>query len=490
MGKPDGFLKYERKTGENIAPLDRINNYDEFHESLNEDEQQKQGARCMDCGIPYCQSGILINNKVSGCPLNNLIPEFNHLVYQGNYKLALQRLLKTNPFPEFTGRVCPAPCEHGCTVGLNDVSVSIKENERFIIDKGFNDGFIKAKPPLYRSGKTIAIIGSGPAGLSAAYILNKLGHTVTVYEREDRIGGLLMYGIPNMKLDKSIVNRRVRLMKEEGVTFLTGVDVGKESKVTSMIVNNYDSVVLATGSPKPRDLKVKGRELKGIEFAVEYLKENTRTLLSPKIDNSNYIDAKNKNVLIIGGGDTGTDCVATALRQGAKSIIQLEITDKPPKARIDNNPWPQWANVFKEDYGQEEHIAKFGNDPRRYLTSVKELIGDEVGYVKKAIITNVKWLKLEDGRVVPVNIENSEKEIDVDLVLIAMGFLGSEEYLAKGLNLELNNSGNINTDDKSYKTKKDNIFVCGDARRGQSLVVTAIREGINVAYSVHEHLVK
>ncbi|MCD2501209.1 glutamate synthase subunit beta [Clostridium sp. NSJ-145] len=490
MGRPDGFLVYEREAGENIAPLDRINNYDEFHKSLSEDKQKEQGARCMDCGIPYCQSGILINNRVSGCPLNNLIPEFNHLLYKGNYKLALQRLLMTNPFPEFTGRVCPAPCEHGCTVGLNGVSVSIKENERFIIDKAFSNGTMQAKPPICRTGKTIAIVGSGPAGLSAAYILNKLGHTVTVYEREDRVGGLLMYGIPNMKLDKSVVNRRVMLMKEEGVNFLTGVDVGKESKVTSMILNNYDSVILATGAPKPRDLNVKGRELRGIEFAVDYLKENTRTLLSPKIDNNNYIDAKNKNVLIIGGGDTGTDCVATALRQGAKSIMQLEITDKPPKSRSDNNPWPQWANIFKEDYGQEEYVAKFGKDPRKYLTSVKELIGDENGNVKKAVITNVKWEKTEDNRVVPILVENSEKLIDVDLVLIAMGFLGSEDYLAQVLEIELNNRGNIKADDKSYKTNKNNIFVCGDARRGQSLVVWAIREGIDVAYNVHKYLVK
>lgn len=489
MGKADGFLKYERKVAENTAPLERIENYDEFHNSLEDDEQKIQGARCMDCGIPYCQSGILIKNRVSGCPLNNLIPEFNDLIYKGNFKVALQRLLKTNPFPEFTGRVCPAPCEHACTVGLNGPAVTIKENERFIIDKAFEEGMIESKPPVYRSGKTVAIIGSGPAGLSAAYILNKLGHTVTVYEREDRVGGLLMYGIPNMKLDKSVLNRRITLMKEEGITFLTGVDVGKDSIMTSTILNNYDAVVLATGAPKPRDLNVKGRELRGIYFAVDYLKENTRNLLSPKINNK-FIDADGKNVLIIGGGDTGTDCVATALRQGANNVIQLEITRRPPEKRQEDNPWPQWANILKEDYGQEEYIAKYGEDPRKYLTSVKEFIGDEDGNIKKAIIVNVEWKTLDDGRVIPVQVENSEKEIEVDLVLIAMGFLGSEEYLVENLGLQLNSRGNIKADESSFKADKKNIYVCGDARRGQSLVVWAIREGIDVSYSVHEYLVK
>lgn len=489
MGKINGFLEFNRKNTSNIEPLKRINNFSEFHNNLEEDEIKKQGARCMDCGIPYCQSGILINNRVSGCPLNNLIPEFNDLLYKGNFKLALQRLLMTNPFPEFTGSVCPAPCEHGCTVGLNGEAVTIKENERYIIEKAFKEGMIEANPPKYRTGKTVAIIGSGPAGLSAAYILNKLGHTVTVYEREDKIGGLLMYGIPNMKLDKEIVSRRVRMMKEEGITFLTGVNIGKNKDTTEMILKNYDAVLLATGSSKPRDLKVNGRELKGIYFAVDYLKENTRKVLSSNNKNDKYIDANGKNVLIIGGGDTGTDCVATAIRQGAKSIVQLEITDKAPDFRTINNPWPQWANICKVDYGQEEYIAKFGYDPRKYLTSVKEFIGDEEGNIQKAKIVNVNWIKSEDGRIAPRPVDGSEENITVDLVLIAMGFLGSEEYLADSLGLEIDARGNIKSDENSYKCYKDNIYVCGDARKGQSLVVVAIREGIDVAYKLHNELI-
>ena len=487
MGKPTGFIDYKRKLAGNKAPLERIEDFEEFHLSLSKEEQIEQGARCMDCGVPYCQSGILINGMVSGCPLNNLIPEFNDLVYRDNLKMALQRLLKKNPFPEFTGRVCPAPCEHGCTVSINDEAVSIKENERYIIERAFKEGLMEAKKIENRIGKKIAVIGSGPAGLSAAYNLNILGYDVTVYEREDRIGGLLMYGIPNMKLDKSIIENRIKLMSEEGITFKTNANIGLDDSYNEEL-KGYDAVVMATGATKPRDLNVKGRELKGIHFAVDYLKENTRDVLMKREEeysrgNGNLITSKGKNVLIIGGGDTGTDCVATSLRHGCKSVRQLEITDKLPNKRLENNSWPQWARTLKVDYGQEEAIAKFGNDPRTYLTSVKEFIGDERGRVKKAIIVNMQWKRLEDGRTIPCKVVGSEKEIDVDLVLLAMGFVGTDDYIIENLGLAVDNRGNINGD--NFKTTVDKFFVCGDARRGQSLVAWAIKEGIEVSRRIH-----
>ncbi|WP_291648113.1 glutamate synthase subunit beta [Clostridium sp.] len=487
MGKPTGFLEFERKVGINDSINERITHYKEFHNLLSESEQIKQGARCMDCGIPFCQSGLLINGMASGCPLNNLIPEFNDLIYKENWDLALQRLLKTNPFPEFTGRVCPAPCESACTVSINSPAVSIKENERYIIDKAFEDGKIKARAPKYRKNKRVAVIGSGPSGLATSYLLNRLGYFVDVYEREDRIGGLLMYGIPNMKLDKEVVNRRVDILKNEGINFLTNTDIFKDIKLKEKVLKDYEAIVLATGATNPRDLNVPGRNLKGIEFAVNYLKENTRSLLN-KNSNDKFISCKNKNVLIIGGGDTGTDCVATAIRQGCKSVIQLEITTPLPKERQSNNPWPEWSKTLKVDYGQEESINLFGKDPRRYCTSVKEFIGDEKGIVKSAITIKVEWIKNENGRTTSKEIPNSEELIDVDVVLLAMGFLGTEEYIISNFNLELDNSGNIKTDYGNFITNKDKIFACGDARRGQSLVVWAIREGLEAAIAVDRYL--
>ncbi|MDV4151772.1 glutamate synthase subunit beta [Clostridium sp. AL.422] len=487
MGKPTGFLEFERKVGKNDSVEERITHYNEFHHLLSKDEQIKQGARCMNCGIPYCQSGIIIKGMSSGCPLNNLIPEFNDLIYKDNIDIALDRLLKTNPFPEFTGRVCPAPCEPACTVSINGPAVSIKENERYIIDTAFNEGIIKAEVPKYRNNKRVAIIGSGPAGLSCSYYLNRFGYNVDVFEREDRLGGLLMYGIPNMKLDKEVVNRRIELLQDEGVRFFTKSDICLDENLKNKVLEEYDAIVLATGATKPRNLNVPGRELKGIHFAVDYLKENTRNLLN-NISNDNYISCKDKNVLIIGGGDTGTDCVGTSIRQGCKSVIQLEITNQLPKKRLESNPWPEWRRTLKVDYGQEEAIEIFGEDPRRYSTSVKEFISDDSGSVKAAKTIRVNWYEDESGRLTFKEVEGSEEIIDVDIVMIAMGFLGTEEYISNSFDVNLDNRGNINAEYKSFKTNKEKIFTCGDARRGQSLVVWAIREGLEAAKSINDYL--
>lgn len=486
MGKAIGFLEFERKTPNNKNIKERVEGYDEFHNKLSLEDQKNQGARCMDCGIPFCQSGILLNNMASGCPLNNLIPEFNDLLYRGNLDLALKRLLKTNPFPEFTGRVCPAPCESACTVSLNGEAVTIKENERFIIDTAFENNIIKPNNIKYRNNKKVAVIGSGPAGLACSYYLNRLGYSVDVYEREDNIGGLLMYGIPNMKLDKSIVNRRVKLLEEEGINFFKSSDPCKDKELNEKVSNEYDSIVLATGATNPRDLKVPGRNSNGIYFAVDFLKENTKNILNN--DNKNFISCKNKNVLVIGGGDTGTDCVATAIRHKCKSVIQLEITEPLPLERNSNNPWPEWKKTLKTDYGQEEYIELFKEDPRKYAKTVKEFFYDEKNNVKKAKIIDVKWYLDKNNRLTFEEINESEAIIDVDIVLIAMGFLGTEEYIAKAFNLSLNDRGNIISNYNGFKTNIEKIFTCGDARRGQSLVVWAIKEGLEAAFAVNNYL--
>lgn len=485
MGKTTGFLEFERKVQNNKAVEDRIKNYNEFHNKLSLDEQKEQGARCMDCGIPFCQSGLLLNNMTSGCPLNNLIPEFNDLLYKGNLDLALRRLLKTNPFPEFTGRVCPAPCESACTVSLNGEPVTIKENERFIIDTAFESDSIKPNEIKYRNNKKVAVIGSGPAGLACSYYLNRLGYFVDVYEREDNIGGLLMYGIPNMKLDKSIVNRRVRLLEEEGIHFFKNSDPCKDKKLNEKVLNEYESIVLATGATNPRDLNVPGRNSKGIYFAVDFLKENTKNIFN---NSEKFISCKDKNVLVIGGGDTGTDCVATALRHECKSIIQLEIAESLPLERNSNNPWPEWKKTLKVDYGQEEYIDVFKKDPRQYAKTVKEFFYNENNEVKKAKIVDVNWYIDDNNRLTFKEIKESETIIDVDIVLIAMGFLGTEEYITKSFDLSLDNRGNIKADYRDFKTNIDKIFTCGDARRGQSLVVWAIKEGLEAALSVNKYL--
>lgn len=488
MGKPTGFLEYERKTASAEKPLERIKHFNEFHTPLSLEEQQKQGARCMECGVPFCQSGAMLGGMASGCPLHNLVPETNELVYNGNWEQAYKRLSKTHCFPEFTSRVCPALCEAACTCNVNGEPVATKENERAIIETAFAEGWVKAEPPKARTGKRVAIIGSGPAGLSAAYWLNKRGHEVTVYERNDRLGGLLRYGIPNMKLEKSVIDRRIALMEEEGVQFKTGVNVGVDIKAADL-AKQYDRVILACGASNPRDISVPGRESENIHFAVDYLTSVTKSLLDSEFKDGKAILAKGKHVLVIGGGDTGNDCVGTAIRQGAKSVTQLEMMPKPPVCRATSNPWPQWPKVLKTDYGQEEAIAVFGDDPRVYQTTVKEFVADKNGKVKKAVIISLQSKKDDKtGRMMMVPVEGSEKTIDAELVLIAAGFLGSERYVTDDFKVKLDGRTNVETGSGSYATSVDNVFAAGDVRRGQSLVVWAIAEGRNVAKAVDESL--
>ena len=488
MGKPTGFIDYNRQTAEAVAPKERIQNFNEFHTPLSKEEQQKQGARCMACGVPFCQSGMEIMGMTSGCPLHNLVPEWNDLVYTGNWEQAYSRLKKTNNFPEFTARVCPALCEAACTCGNYGDAVSVKENEFGIIENAYEQGFAKAQPPKVRTGKKVAVIGSGPAGLAAADQLNKRGHQVTVYERDDRVGGLLMYGIPNMKLEKHIIERKVKIMEEEGVSFLTGVNVGMDVKAAKLL-KDYDRVILACGAKNPRDIKAPGRDAKGIYFAVDFLAATTRSLLDSELKDKKYISAKGKRVVIIGGGDTGNDCVGTSIRHGAVSVTQLEMMPKAPDDRAENNPWPEWPKVCKPDYGQQEAIAMFGHDPRVYQTTVKEFLKDKNGNLSGLVTVKLESKKDEKtGRMAMVEVAGSEKKMEADLVLIAAGFLGTEKYIADAFGVSLNERTNVSTKTERYETNVKNVFTAGDMHRGQSLVVWAIREGREVAREVDESL--
>ena len=489
MGKPTGFLEYEREEAKATSPKERIKNFNEFHEPLSVDKQKCQAARCMDCGVPFCQNGKVIAGMVSGCPLNNLIPEWNDLLYNGNMEQAYNRLHKTNNFPEFTSRVCPALCEKACTCGLNGDAVSVRANEHLIIENAYEKGYASAKAPHVRTGKKVAVIGSGPSGLAVADQLNKRGHSVTVYERDDRIGGLLMYGIPNMKLEKHIIDRKVNIMKEEGVTFVTNTNVGKDVKAAD-ILKKYDKVVLACGSRHARDINAKGRDAKGIYFAVDFLTSTTKSLLdNGKLVDGTYVSAKDKDVVIIGGGDTGNDCVGTSIRHGAKSVLQLEMMPKAPDERAANNPWPEWPRICKTDYGQEEAIAVFGHDPRVYQTTVKEFLKDKEGNLCKLILVKLEAKKDEKtGRMNMVEIPGSEYEVDCQLVLIAAGFLGSEDYVTKAFKVDTTPRTNIATMPGKYATSVENVFTAGDVHRGQSLVVWAIREGRDCAKEVDESL--
>ena len=488
MGKPTGFMEYQRKNGPSVPPLERIKNFDEFHTTLTLQQQQQQGARCMDCGVPFCQAGMMIGGMASGCPLHNLVPEINDLVYHGNWEQAYIRLSRTHCLPEFTSRVCPALCEAACTCNVNTDPVATKENERAIIDRAFAEGLVVPHPPKIRTGKTVAVIGSGPAGLAAALLLNRRGHSVTVFERHDRIGGLLMYGIPNMKLEKSAIERRRKLMEEEGVVFRTNTDVGRDQDAKEILAS-FDRVILACGASRPRDIDAPGRDAKGIRFAVDFLSEVTKTLLDSDFAKVPYELAKDKNVVIIGGGDTGNDCAGTAVRLSAKSVVQLEMMPKPPEKRSENNPWPEWPRICKTDYGQQEAIAVFGSDPRVYTTTVKEFVKDKKGKLCKAVLVKLESKKDENtGRMVMAEIPGSEYTVDADMVLIAAGFLGSESYVTKAFGVEVNGRTNVQTEPGKYATNVKHVFVAGDMHRGQSLVVWAIREGREAAREVDESL--
>ena len=488
MGKPTGFMEYERQTAEAASPKERIGNFNEFHTPLSQEEQRAQGARCMACGVPFCQSGMELMGMVSGCPLHNLVPEWNDLVYTGNWEQAYNRLAKTNNFPEFTSRVCPALCEAACTCGHYGDAVAVKENEYGIIENAYAKGYAKARPPRVRTGKTVAVIGSGPAGLAAADQLNKRGHQVTVYERDDRIGGLLMYGIPNMKLEKHVIERKIGIMKEEGVEFVTSANVGKDVKAAKLL-KDYDRIVLACGAKNPRDIKAPGRDAKGIYFAVDFLAATTKSLLDSGLEDKKYISAKGKKVVIIGGGDTGNDCVGTSIRQGALSVTQLEMMPKAPDQRAEDNPWPQWPKVCKTDYGQEEAIAVFGKDPRVYQTTVKEFLKDKSGKLCGLVTVKLESQKDEKtGRMVMAEVAGSEQKMDADLALIAAGFLGTEKYVADAFGIALDGRTNVKTEQGQYETNVKRVFTAGDMHRGQSLVVWAFREGREAARAVDESL--
>ncbi|MDD5945531.1 MAG: glutamate synthase subunit beta [Clostridia bacterium] len=489
MGKPTGFLDYNREGNPSIEPKKRIKNFNEFHGMLSAEERRLQGARCMNCGVPFCQSGMMLHGMATGCPLHNLIPEWNDEIYKNNWEHALSRLLKTSNFPEFTGRVCPALCEAACTCGMNDTPVTVKENELALIENGFKNGLVKPRIPKVRSDKRIAVIGSGPSGLAVADSLNQRGHNVTVYEKNDRIGGLLMYGIPNMKLEKQIVDRRVKLMKEEGIEFITNADVGNTVDAKELM-NAYDAVVLCCGAGHARDINAEGRQgTKGIYFAVDFLTMNTKSLLDSNFKDGKYVKAKDKNVVIIGGGDTGNDCTGTVIRHGCKSVTQIEMMPKLPDTRAANNPWPQWPRVCKTDYGQEEAIAVFGHDPRIYETTVKEIISDENGNIKAVKTVKLKQEKNpETGMMSMKEIAGSEQVLDCDLLIIAAGFLGCNKYIADAFGVELNARTNIKTGADSYKTNVDKVFTAGDMHRGQSLVVWGIAEGRAAAKEIDTYL--
>jgi glutamate synthase (NADPH) small chain len=486
MGKTTGFMEYMREEEVKRHPLSRLDDWNEYTSPFSEETLARQGARCMDCGTPFCHMGMEINGLTSGCPIHNLIPEWNDLVYRGRWKEALDRLLKTNNFPEFTGRVCPAPCEGSCTVAISDPAVAIKSIERAIIDKGFAEGWIQPRIPEKRTGKKVAIVGSGPAGLACADQLNQAGHSVTVYERADRIGGLLMYGIPNMKLEKEIVERRVRLLEAEGISFITNTEVGKDITAEEL-QSQYDAVVLCTGAQKQRDLVIEGRELSGVHFAMDYLTVSTKKMLGSSVDEDKWIDAKDKHVIVIGGGDTGADCVATALRQQCKSVVQFGKHPALPQKRTEDNPWPQFPLVFTLDYAYEEAKAKFGTDPRQYCIQTKKIVGDEHGNVKELHTIQMDKTVDANGNVVFNEIPGTEKVWPCDFVFIAIGFEGPEQPVLKQFGVETVNK-KVNAPYGTYTTNVEGVFAAGDARRGQSLIVWAIHEGREAAREVDRFL--
>lgn len=483
MGKPTGFKEFTREAAPYRDATVRMLDYEEIFTERDESRLQRQGARCMDCGVPFCQSD-------EGCPVYNLIPEWNDLIYRGRWREALDRLHETNNFPEFTGRVCPAPCEGACVLGINEPAVTIKNIEQAIIDKGFEEGWVTAVPPSVRTGKRVAIVGSGPAGLAAAAQLNAAGHSVVVHERADRIGGLLMYGIPNMKLDKDVVDRRVNLLVDEGVEFLTGIEVTDGTPATTATAVDvrelraqFDAVLLATGATAPRDLPIEGRKLRGVHFAMEFLTANTKSLLDSNLQNGDYISAKDKRVIVIGGGDTGTDCIGTSIRHGCRSLVNFEIMPQPPAERAANNPWPTWPKILRVDYGHEEAARKFGDDPRTYCIGASSFVDDGNGNLAGIRTNEISWA---NGRPEPV--AGTEKVWEADLVLLAMGFLGPEHAVSDPLGIEYDERGNFRAEHGAYRTSVDGVFAAGDCRRGQSLVVRAIHEGREAAREIDRHL--
>jgi glutamate synthase (NADPH/NADH) small chain len=487
MGKPTGFIEYLRELPVDRTPTERVRDWNEFHHHMEEKHLRQQGARCMDCGVPFCHTGTLISGMASGCPINNLIPEWNDLVFRGLWREALERLHKTNNFPEFTGRVCPAPCEGSCVLGISSPPVTIKNIEAAIADRGYEEGWILPQEPKVRSGKKVAVIGSGPAGLAAAAQLNRAGHAVTVLERADRPGGLLMYGIPNMKLDKrEVVLRRIQVLEREGVKFLCNANVG-ENVEAQLLLRDFDAIVVCTGATQPRDLPVEGRNLAGVHFAMDYLTANTQALLDGGADQS-PIHARGKDVVVIGGGDTGTDCVATAMRHGCRNLTQIEILPRPPEDRAEDNPWPEWPKVYKMDYGQEEAAARFGADPRVYQTTVRKFVGDASGALKELVTVQIRWEKNATGQFVPVEQAGSERTLPAQLVLLAMGFLGPEQSLLKDLGTEVDARSNVRAEHGRFATSIKGVFAAGDCRRGQSLVVWAINEGRGAARECDRYL--
>ncbi len=485
MGKLLGFLEYERRLPTDRDPLERLKDWNEIHLTLPVEQQKEQAARCMYCGIPFCHSGTMMNGAVSGCPLGNLIPEWNDLIYREQWNAAADRLLRTDSFPEFTGRVCPAPCEGACTCGIHQPPVTIRQNELMIVERAFASGHLKARIPKKRTGKRVAVVGSGPAGMAAADVLNQYGHQVTVFEREDHIGGLLMYGIPNMKLDKSVIDRRAAIMEEEGITFTVNAHIGVTVPVKDL-QNEFDAIVLCCGSTKARDLSVPGRDGSGVQFAVDYLTLATKKLLNPSVEVPDDMNAKGKHVIVIGGGDTGTDCVGTALRQGCETVVQFEIMPEPGKERAPSNPWPEYPRILKVDYAQEEAIAKYGSDPRNYLLSTKEIVRKPDGSIDKVITESIEWVKGDTGRMMPKPVPGSQKEWKADLILLAMGYLGPEDTLPNAL--ELKRDGRSNVEAECFETSQTGVFVAGDMHSGQSLVVRAINEGQIAAAACHNYL--
>ena len=549
MAKPTGFMDYKRVENGNVAPLERITNFKEFHPKLDEKARREQAARCMNCGVPMCQSAMKLSGMVTGCPLHNYIPEWNDALYNGQFDMAAWRLLKTSSFPEFTGRVCPALCEKACNLGNPVVvesgssvvecprspvvecprsgciettcngPVTVHDNELFIIEKAFETGYMKPEIPAKRSGKKIAVIGAGPAGLACADWLNRRGHSVILFEREDKAGGLLMYGIPNMKLDKKIVDRRIELMKAEGVEFVFNADVGHDY-AASQILQDFDAVALCCGAKKARALTAPGVDARGVMFAVDFLKAVTKSVIATSealekigIEPANKqidqmlvqdfgIEVEGKDVIIVGGGDTGNDCCGSAIRLGCKSVTQIEMMPCPPVERAANNPWPEWPKILKVDYGAEESIAKFGHDPRVYETTVKEVISEN-GHITAVKTIEVEF-KMIDGKRQLVEREGTEKTLPCDLLLVAAGFVGCEEYTAQAFGVELGPRGTVSTPvqdnvvsirpsgysttGETYATTVPKVFTAGDMHRGQSLVVWAIAEGRECARQIDDYL--